>query len=292
MSPWRRCMRRCRTVNDVNLGTQVNRVTVAAESKGRAKPEDVERLYVRSDRGAMVPIGSLGTISRELGPRTIYTRDKYVTVGLTILPAPGVASGTVMNEVRELLDSQLPEGYGYNWAALSFQEARNAGADVVVVYAHWGTEYDLYPDDTQLYYAERIAAAGADVIIGGHPHTVQPAQWLETMRDDGTKGRTLVLYSLGNFLADKRNEQCDAGIIFEFTIQKAERGYEIVSPKYIPTYICRGGNGKYFYKIVAAGQWLEERPDGMSPGIQNKVIGAWERILDHMGTDVAVPIEG
>jgi HAE1 family hydrophobic/amphiphilic exporter-1 len=76
----------------------------------------------------MVPIGSLGTISRELGPRTIYTRDKYVTVGLTILPAPGVASGTVMNEVRDLLDSQLPEGYGYNWAALSFQEARNAGA--------------------------------------------------------------------------------------------------------------------------------------------------------------------
>jgi multidrug efflux pump subunit AcrB len=83
-----------RYVNDVNLGTQVNRVTVAAEAKGRAKPEDVERLYVRSDTGAMVPIGSLGTISRELGPRIIYTRDKYVTAGLNILPAPGVASGT------------------------------------------------------------------------------------------------------------------------------------------------------------------------------------------------------
>jgi multidrug efflux pump subunit AcrB len=117
-----------RYVNDVNLGTQVNRVTIAAESKARANPEDVERLYVRSDTGAMVPIGSLGTISRELGPRTIYTRDKYMTAGLTILPAPGVASGTVMNEVKELLDSQLPEGYGYSWAALSYQEARNDGA--------------------------------------------------------------------------------------------------------------------------------------------------------------------
>ena len=117
-----------RYVNDVNLGTQVNRVTVAAEAKGRTNPEDVERLYVRSDNGAMVPIGSLGTISRELGPRTVYTRDKYLTAGLNILPAPGVASGTVMNEVRELLDAELPEGYGYSWAALSFQEARNAGA--------------------------------------------------------------------------------------------------------------------------------------------------------------------
>jgi multidrug efflux pump subunit AcrB len=117
-----------RYVNDVNLGTQVNRVTVAAEAKGRTKPEDVERLYVRSDTGAMVPVGSLGTISRELGPRTVYTRDKYLTAGLNILPAPGVASGTVMKEVQELLDAELPEGYGYSWAALSFQEARNAGA--------------------------------------------------------------------------------------------------------------------------------------------------------------------
>ena len=117
-----------RYVNDVNLGTQVNRVTVAAEAKGRTKPEDVERLYVRSDTGSMVPIGSLGTISRELGPRTVYTRDKYLTAGLNILPAPGVASGTVMKEVQELLDAELPEGYGYSWAALSYQEARNEGA--------------------------------------------------------------------------------------------------------------------------------------------------------------------
>lgn len=172
------------------------------------------------------------------------------------------------------------------------RKARNAGADIVVVYAHWGTEYDLYPDDTQLYYAEKIAAAGADVIIGGHPHTVQPAQWLETTRNDGKKGRTLVLYSLGNFLADKRNEQTDAGIIFEFTVQKTAKGYEVCAPKYIPTYICRGGNGKYFYKIVASGQWLNERPEGMSPGVQKKVIAAWERIVDHMGTEVASPAEG
>jgi multidrug efflux pump subunit AcrB len=117
-----------RYVNDVNLGTQVNRVTVCAEASARATPEAVERLYVRSDTGAMVPVGSLGTISRELGPRTIYTRDKYVTAGLNILPMPGVPSGLVMNEIRELLKDELPEGYGYDWAALSFQEARNEGS--------------------------------------------------------------------------------------------------------------------------------------------------------------------
>ena len=117
-----------RYVNDVNLGTQVNRVTVCAEASARATPEAVERLYVRSDTGAMVPVGSLGTISRELGPRTIYTRDKYVTAGINILPMPGVPSGLVMNEIRELFKEELPEGYGYDWSALSFQEARNEGS--------------------------------------------------------------------------------------------------------------------------------------------------------------------
>ncbi len=116
-----------RYVNDVNLGTQVNRVTVCAEASARATPEAVERLYVRSDTGAMVPVGSLGTITRELGPRTIYTRDKYVTAGLTILPMPGVPSGLVMEEIRQLFKEELPDGYGYDWAALSFQEARNEG---------------------------------------------------------------------------------------------------------------------------------------------------------------------
>ncbi len=116
-----------RYVNDVNLGTQVNRVTVAAEPGARATAEAVERLYVRSNTGAMVPVGSLGTISRELGPRTISTRDKYMSADVTVLPMPGVASGMVMNEVRRILDEELPEGYGYNWSALSFQEARNEG---------------------------------------------------------------------------------------------------------------------------------------------------------------------
>jgi len=116
-----------RYVNDVNLGTQVNRVMVQSDWSGRATPEAVERLYVRSETGAMVPIGSLGEIVREKGPRTIYTRDKYVTAGLNILPMPGVASGTVMKEVEDLLKAELPADFGYDWSGLSFQEKRNEG---------------------------------------------------------------------------------------------------------------------------------------------------------------------
>ena len=116
-----------RYVNDVNLGTQVNRVTVQADWEGRATPEAVARLYVRGENGAMVQIGSLGDIVRELGPRTVYTRDKYVTSQITVMPVPGVASGLVMDELRKVFKETLPSDIGYDWAALSFQEARNEG---------------------------------------------------------------------------------------------------------------------------------------------------------------------
>ena len=116
-----------RYVNDVNLGTQVNRVTVQADWSGRASPEAVANLYVRSDTGAMVPVGSLGTISRELAPRTMSRYQMYPAAGLKVMPKPGVASGQVMAEVKNLLDNELPEGYGYEWSGITYQEQRNAG---------------------------------------------------------------------------------------------------------------------------------------------------------------------
>ena len=117
-----------RYVNDVNLGTQVNRVTVQADWAGRATPEAVENLYVRSDTGAMVPIGSLGTISREVGPRIMSRYQMYPAAGLKIMPMPGIATGQVIKDVREVLERELPDGYGYEWSGITYQEQRNAGS--------------------------------------------------------------------------------------------------------------------------------------------------------------------
>ena len=116
-----------RYVNDVNLGTQVNRVTVQSDWSGRATPEDVANLYVRSDTGNMVPVGSLGTITRELGPRTMSRYQMYPAASIKVMPKPGVASGQVMSEVKALLDAEIPEGFGYEWSGITFQEQRNSG---------------------------------------------------------------------------------------------------------------------------------------------------------------------
>lgn len=116
-----------RYVNDINLGTQVNRVTVQSDWKGRATPDSIGRLYVRSDTGNMVPIESLGTLTREVGPRTVQRYNMFLAAGVTVLPMPGTASGVVMDEVRRILKETLPRDYGFEWSGITYQESRNEG---------------------------------------------------------------------------------------------------------------------------------------------------------------------
>lgn len=74
-------------------------------------------------------------------------------------------------------------------------------ADVVLVGMHWGTEKMTVPDDQQRAYAQLLADLGVDVVIGSHPHVIQPMSWVT-----GAQGnRTLVVYSLGNFVSDHDN---------------------------------------------------------------------------------------
>ena len=208
-----------RYVNDVNLGTQVNRVTVAAEASARATAEAVERLYVRSDTGAMVPVGSLGTISRELGPRTIYTRDKYVTAGLNILPMPGVPSGLVMDEIRELLKEELPEGYGYDWAALSFQEARNEGtaAPLILLAVLFGylflvAQYESWTIPLPVMLSIFVAVLGAllglkywGIFATGKPYALSIYAQLGLVLLVGLASKNAIL--LVEFARDKRENE-------------------------------------------------------------------------------------
>ena len=79
------------------------------------------------------------------------------------------------------------------------EQIRAEGAEVVVLALHWGHEYGDAPTAMQQQIAAALAEGGADVIMGKHSHTVHPVRWHE--REDGN--RTLIMYSLGNFLADQ-----------------------------------------------------------------------------------------
>ena len=70
-------------------------------------------------------------------------------------------------------------------------------ADAVVVYMHWGTEYQNDPSDTQKTQAQQLADEGVDLVIGSHVHVIQPMEWL-----NGNGGKTLVVYGMGDFLSN------------------------------------------------------------------------------------------
>lgn len=109
--------------------------------------------------------------------------------------------------------------------------ARQAG-DLVFVSVHWGNENVYTPTATQKKYAKLMADCGADVIIGHHPHVVQPVEWLEG--ENGNK--TLVVYSLGNLISTMLDGfNMVGGIIqFDIIINEGEKPY-IDSPVFIPT---------------------------------------------------------
>ena len=184
--------------------------------------------------------------------------------------------------------------YGVNLIAKSnakkdIENARAAGADVVICYCSWGEMFNASPTDTEKKIAQSLASWGADVIIGYNPHVVQPATWLENKDSDGNVRRTLCLGATGNLLSDQYGKN-DNGVIFQFTIQETEYGkFSITDPVYVPTYVWRSEDedGKYDYKALAVGQWLESTPEGMAYADAARMRQVWADLQSVMGSSIA-----
>ena len=121
---------------------------------------------------------------------------------------------------------------------------REAGAEVIVCFMHWGIEYRTEPCASQKVNAQMLADAGVDVIIGGHPHVVERAEYVYTTDGKGKPKQVLCLYSMGNFLSDQRDPGRECGIIFDFTVRKDENGnISVVNPVYRTTYVWKRSIG-------------------------------------------------
>lgn len=114
-------------VNDVNIGTQANKVMVMADWKYRKNLESIKNLYVQSNTGNMVPLGSLIEIRRVTLPRAIDRYNQYAAATINIMAAEGSSSGAAMEAVEKLADEVLSNKYAYEWSGMSLQEKRNQG---------------------------------------------------------------------------------------------------------------------------------------------------------------------
>ncbi len=111
-------------------------------------------------------------------------------------------------------------------------------ADIVVVSCHWGYEETNNTIPEQHQIAEKLNEFGVDAIIGTHPHVIQPVEWIENTE---TGHKTIVCYSLGNFISAQSSANTMLGALFQFDIVKTytdtDDNYivEIKEPKIVPT---------------------------------------------------------
>ena len=121
-------------INDFNMNGRTYQVNVQADAPFRLSPESILKLDVRTRTGDMVPLGTLMTVRDAIGPDRIERYNMYESASVYGIPAPGTSSGQAMAIFEAAAADKLPQGMGYEWTGMSYQE-RQAGGQGVLVFA-------------------------------------------------------------------------------------------------------------------------------------------------------------
>lgn len=120
-------------INDFNKFGRTYRVVAQADAPFRATAEDVARLKVKNARGEMVPLGSVVSVKESHGPDRVVHYNAYPAAEINGGPAPGVSSGEAIKIMERLADETLPNGIGYEWTELTYQQ-KMAGNTALFVF--------------------------------------------------------------------------------------------------------------------------------------------------------------
>ena len=149
------------------------------------------------------------------------------------------------NVVVDFIDQQL--------IADDIAQARERGAHAICVNLHWGIEYTLKPVASQRTLADWFVEQGVDLIIGGHPHVVEP---MEVRYSEEHDKNVLLVYSMGNFISNQSDIDCRGGAMVKVSLRMENDRAVIVDPRYklffVQKPVARGEN----YVLIP-----EARPD-------------------------------
>ncbi|KYG79952.1 hypothetical protein AWW67_11650 [Roseivirga seohaensis] len=141
--------------------------------------------------------------------------------------------------------------------------------DKLIVFLHWGIEYDSAPSKTQRETAEFLFAQGVDIIIGAHPHVIQPMEF--TQGKGGNKER-FIAYSLGNFVSDQRTRKRDGGAMVEIIISKENGLSQITDYGYHLTWVNKPIiKGRRSYEILVCKEYEDNDFKGLTEYSKKKM---------------------
>ena len=120
------------------------------------------------------------------------------------------------------------------------ESAKSQNADVIVACMHWGTEYQTSPNNEQKDLADFLFQNGVNIILGNHPHVLQPFEKRTVTLEDGSTQDGFIIYALGNFICDQNAENTRNSIILNLSITKQVDGSITVDNiDYIPIYMYK-----------------------------------------------------
>jgi len=120
-------------VNDFNKYGRTWQVLMSAEPAYRKSPDDVGAVYVRSERGQMVPLAALAKVSYSSGPDSLERFNNLPAVKIFGATKPGYSSGQAIERMEKIAREALPSGFSFDWGGASFQEKRSGGTSVLAL---------------------------------------------------------------------------------------------------------------------------------------------------------------
>jgi hydrophobe/amphiphile efflux-1 (HAE1) family protein len=116
-------------VNDFNRFGRTWKVLMQADAEYRDDAKDINRFYVRSSLGEMVPLGTLASVKQVSGPEVIYRYNRYRAITILGQAAPGYSSGEAAAAMEQVAQKALPRGYGYEWTGTVYQQKLSEGKE-------------------------------------------------------------------------------------------------------------------------------------------------------------------
>lgn len=185
---------------------------------------------------------------------------------------------------------RIPKGLSVNLIdrdkiSKDIDHARTGKADFIIVYYHFGNEYERYPNKAQIELVDFTFMEGADIVLGGHPHVLQPYELKYSIDKHGTKSPRLVVYSLGNFISSQSWRYSNGGILFSFTISKINTKREIGEIEFEPVYVNRQRfPDRLEFQLLPVREYLDDSANSfMNPLQKKQMLEFYSDTIQHLG---------